>query len=147
MDNQKAMRLSELWLCIDRMDGTVLAGRIYSQIQEAPIIFNNFDMLIIKVDDIFDAIGHPQSFQISRSMVSDHEPSVQRNKAKPKQLVESNEIYKNKGQVNSFILSVETRQFSNWQGVLKDENAEVIGTFKDVIEFLHILYNAKKTGE
>ncbi|MEG1733145.1 MAG: hypothetical protein RR252_08350, partial [Longicatena sp.] len=90
MDNQKAMRLSELWLCIDRMDGTVLAGRIYSQIQEAPIIFNNFDMLIIKVDDIFDAIGHPQSFQISRSMVSDHEPSVQRNKAKPKQLVESN---------------------------------------------------------
>ncbi|MEG0109409.1 MAG: hypothetical protein RR705_11270, partial [Lachnospiraceae bacterium] len=100
-----------------------------------------------KVDEIFDTIGHPQSFQISRSMVSDHEPSVQRNKAKPKQLVESNEIYKNKGQVNSFILSVETRQFSNWQGVLKDENAKVIGTFKDVVEFLHILYNAKKTGE
>lgn len=133
------LQLNDVWLCIDEMNETIIAGRVYNITQKEPIRFDNFDMLVVALDNMFDCIGHPQSFQIKRSLVDQQTDGIKRNIPKLEPVLESTAIYSQTGCAKTFLVNVATRQFTNWQGTLYTSTFDYLGKFNDIIQFLNLL--------
>lgn len=127
-----------LWLCIDHFHEETLSGRIYTTVHKDPIKFNDFSQLILFADQLFDDIAYPQSFEKKRTFKAEEE-SMDFTSKRKYYVIQSSEIISHRGKLQTFILSVEMRKHANWQGKLYTKNFEVINSFCDIIDLMHVL--------
>ncbi|WP_416326581.1 hypothetical protein [[Eubacterium] hominis] len=135
---KRRLAMNMLWICIDQGDDVTLSGRFYSHADHQIHEFYDFDQLILQADALFDRIDFPQSFQSKRSFRQ--EPKKEdflTARAHMKEVKE--EDIKWKGSLFTGVILVSTRQFSNWQGSVMDDQFKKIADFYGVVELMKVL--------
>ncbi len=120
-------------LCIDEY-GDDLSGRVYSKLILAPLPFSGCGGLLLKMDAVFDRIGYPQAFQVRRTFLK---PAKLRGSITiPKQMMDDEEMGKQKGDFRTFDVVVQSRNRSGWQGILMNPGRTSIRKFQSEMELL-----------
>lgn len=127
------------WTCIDEMDNDI-KGTLYSIADEDDIMFHDFNQMILKADALMDLIAFPQAFQNKRSFMEEEHTSYSAN-IHTNEKREHDEIIKHHGKIFTGVIMVHTRQYSNWQGYVMNEQFELLCEFHDVIELMKQLLN------
>ncbi len=120
-------------LCIDGY-GDDLSGRVYSKLILAPLPFSGCSGLLLEMDAVFDRIGYPQAFQARRTFLK---PTKLRGSIRiPKQMMDDEEMEKQKGDFRTFDVVVQSRKQSGWQGILMNPGRTSIRKFQSEMELL-----------
>lgn len=125
-------------VCVDRMCGEELSGRIYHCYNKEPIPFTNVVKLLMEMERLFDQISFPQASTKSRNFVECKEIRIEC----PEKIVEQEELLKHKGELGTFVTHVRMRQKSTWQGeTFWMENKEQL-RFMNTLEFIKGISNS-----
>lgn len=148
MTGTRKLTANMLWICIDHADEITLSGKFISGMEDRVISFYDFDQLVLQADQLFDKYEFPQSFQSKRSFqdeTKDLDFTASRNSFVERQ--EDVRLYQ--GKVFTGVILVESRQFSNWQGIIMNEQFQKLAGFYDVIQLLNQLLeiSARKQKE
>ena len=99
-------------LCVDYYRDEKINGRIYHRYQTEPIRIGGMLEAVFEIDAFFDRLGYPFPGTESHYFIK-HE-KTQRIKMTRK--LSDEEMLKNNGEQGTFIIRVEQRQHSSWQG-------------------------------
>ncbi len=101
-------------VCVDESFDGEISGKLYNCYQKEPVLFSNLVQLLRTMEKFFDEIQFPQSSTRSRSFyVSD----TQESRKKPK-VADRVDVVNHRGEKGTFIITVQFRQNSTWQGEL-----------------------------
>ena len=123
------------WTCIDDMDNDSMHGTLYSTADEEDIVFHDFNQMVLKADAFMDKIAFPQAFQNKRSFVEE-EHQIYNAQIHTNEKRKHDEIIQHHGKLFTGIIMVDTRQYSNWQGCVMNEQFEMLYEIHDVIELM-----------
>ena len=131
-------------ICIDHVENGEYGGRIYQKNKKEEINFAESGQMITILDKFYNRINHPQASTKYRSFQkkkkSETEP--RRREENLKQVQTAQEMLTPRGKEATFILHVQFRQNSTWQGKLIWLEEEAEETFCSVLEILKLLDSA-----
>lgn len=125
-------------ICIDGYHDGNAYGKVYFTTQHNYIKFYDLAQMVIAVDNVLDLQGFPQSFQKKRSF-SKNAASDTKYKYKPEVVVSAEQWNKQLGLCKTYIIMIETRYHTSWQGILYDQNYYIIKAFDNILSILHEL--------
>ncbi|MCI9178609.1 MAG: hypothetical protein HFG50_01160 [Lachnospiraceae bacterium] len=132
-------------LCIDHVCNGEYSGRIYHKYQQEAVPFRESSQLISILDSFFDQINYPQASTKYRSFQKtkkEEAPVDTRRREKLQPVLTAEEVLANRGEEATFILHVQYRQNSTWQGKLIWLEVEQEEGFCSVLELLKLLDSA-----
>lgn len=122
-------------ICVDESFSGEISGRMYHCYQSDPVLFSNLVQLLRIMEKLFDDIQFPQSATKSRSFF-DANMQIQKEKIK---LADQKEIIQWTGGKSTFIIIVQFRQNSTWQGELYWVEKEEKQYFSSTLDLIKIL--------
>lgn len=134
---------STLRICIDEMKTAEndIKGRIYGVAAQEEAAFSDSSEFFVLIDRILDAIGKPQSSRRCRSFRETEAASCTSYQYRPVIYHSSDEIREYTGKVLTRDVTFISRLRSSWQGIMKDEDGNLIGHFDSDLEFIALLYD------
>lgn len=125
-------------LCVDYYQDEKINGRIYHRYQTEPIRVGGMTEAVFEIDAFFDRLGYPFPGTESHYFIK-HE-KIQRIKMARK--LSDEEMLKNNGEKGTFIIRVEQRQHSSWQGRVTWVEEEKTENFRSALELLKMIDGA-----
>lgn len=133
-------------ICIDHVSDGEYSGRLYHKYHNGAVSFQESGQMISILDQFFDEINYPQASTRYRSFqkqkrgeeISDQ---LWEDQELP-QLMSAEELLKPQGTEATFMLHVQFRQNSTWQGRLVWVEEEAEESFCSVLELLKLLDGA-----
>ena len=129
--------LNSFRVCIDSIDPDV-KGNAYSPLQKEEVTFNGVGELIIKMDQLFDAIGYPQGFQDKRSFGRKKE-YWNLHKGIPQYTLDQKSILEKSGILKTMDIMVKSRKNTSWQGEIYDDKGNYISTFAGEVGLFNLI--------
>lgn len=132
-------------LCIDRVCNGEYSGRIYHKYSREEIPFRESSQVISILDAFFNQIDYPQASTKYRTFQKKKKEEPQENRRRRESvqpLQTADEVIANRGEEATFILHVQYRQNSTWQGKIIWLEAEQEENFCSVLELLKLLDSA-----
>ena len=137
MEEKAYYPLNSVRICIDSMEPNA-TGTAYTPLLKTPIDFTDIGYLIVKLDELFDEKGYPQSYQDKRSFTAVKE-SENRYHGLPTAGMEASLILSKAGRLTTYDVMIDTRRNSSWQGTCYDASHTSLGTFEGDMELMKIL--------
>lgn len=125
-------------LCVDYYRDEKINGRIYHRYQTEPIRIGGMLEAVFEIDAFFDRLGYPFPGTESHYFIK-HE-KTQRIKMTRK--LSDEEMLKNNGEQGTFIIRVEQRQHSSWQGRVTWVEEGQTENFRSALELLKMIDGA-----
>lgn len=125
-------------LCVDYYQDEKINGRIYHRYQTEPIRIGGMLEAVFEIDAFFDRLGYPFPGTESHYFIK-HE-KTQRIKMTRK--LSDEEMLKNNGEQGTFIIRVEQRQHSSWQGRVTWVEEGKTENFRSALELLKMIDGA-----
>lgn len=125
-------------LCVDYYRDEKINGRIYHRYQTEPIRIGGMLEAVFEIDAFFDRLGYPFPGTESHYFIK-HE-KTQRIKMTRK--LSDEEMLKNNGEQGTFIIRVEQRQHSSWQGRVTWVEEGKTENFRSALELLKMIDGA-----
>ncbi len=125
-------------LCVDYYQDEKINGRIYHRYQTEPIRVGGMLEAVFEIDAFFDRLGYPFPGTESHYFIK-HE-KTQRIKMARK--LSDEEMLKNNGEKGTFIIRVEQRQHSSWQGRVTWVEEGKTENFRSALELLKMIDGA-----
>ena len=125
-------------LCVDYYRDEKINGRIYHRYQTEPIRIRGMLEAVFEIDAFFDRLGYPFPGTESHYFIK-HE-KTQRIKMTRK--LSDEEMLKNNGEQGTFIIRVEQRQHSSWQGRVTWVEEGKTENFRSALELLKMIDGA-----
>ena len=125
-------------LCVDYYLDEKINGRIYHRYQTEPIRIGGMLEAVFEIDAFFDRLGYPFPGTESHYFIK-HE-KTQRIKMTRK--LSDEEMLKNNGEQGTFIIRVEQRQHSSWQGRVTWVEEGKTENFRSALELLKMIDGA-----
>lgn len=125
-------------ICMDSKEREQFKGFLCGVAVEEPVAFCNWMDFMVKVDQVYDAIGKPQPSHVIRSF-DNTAPAYKPYVAKPVRYHESEAIARLHGQAATCDLLLQSRHHAEWQGLLKQEDGTLLGRFSTAEECLDLL--------
>lgn len=125
-------------LCVDYYRDEKINGRIYHRYQTEPIRIGGMLEAVFEIDAFFDRLGYPFPGTESHYFIK-HE-KTQRIKMTRK--LSDEEMLKNNGEQGTFIIRVEQRQHSSWQGRVTWVEEGKTENFRSALELLKMINGA-----
>lgn len=119
-------------LCVDGYEEGLITGRFYHPMRSEGEIFHNLSQYLLKMEDLLDEMGRPQSDTTTRSF----RPSVRSENEKPCVSKGTN------GEKATFKVRVLFRQHASWQGEAIWLEKGKTQRFRSVLELIHLLDSA-----
>ena len=136
--------LNAVRICIDRYRNYDVEGRIYSRLQQEPILFRNCGEMLLKADYMFDERGFPQTFQQRRCFGENRRVTYR----KPRNILPNDaSILEQRGSFGTYDVIVRSRKKSSWQGILKNKDGTPAAEFRSEMELLNWIWKTVFTGE
>ena len=128
-------------ICLDCLENGEMKGRIYHCYQEEPVKFVSVVELITIAESLFEEIQHPQASTKTRTFEekTNTYPLLKLNKK-----VSQEDLIQHRGEKGTFILHVQFRQGSTWQGELSWIEKEEHYQFHNLLEFIKIMDQVDK---
>ena len=132
-------------LCIDRMEDRQICGRFYHRYAEQGIAFSNTERMLFQVERFFDGIAFPYPATAERSF---REPVMKKEKCGERaEKMSDQELLKKHGELGTFIIRVQHRQNSSWQGRITWMETNRTLCFRSVWEMIKLIASAVETPE
>jgi hypothetical protein len=112
---------AKLRICVDSADGGAISGRVYSGRLKDPLVFQDLNSLVLRLDRLMDEQNYPQAFQRKRTFRTVAPPSKKDKAAAPEEeddrpYMDAETVDRAVGKRATFVLQVLSRQNTNWQG-------------------------------
>lgn len=129
---------SSLRICVDRVNGSAAAGRVYACRLTAPILFEDISSLALRLDRVFDQQNFPQAFQNSRTFLreNDWEESAVSDLSEGMNEEMVNAQY---GAIATFEILMVSRRNSSWQGMIDWLDGGERQSFYGYLELLRLV--------
>jgi hypothetical protein len=128
-------------ICVDSCAQGELKGRIHHCYSDIPSAFNNVIQMMDIMDDFFDDIAFPQAANKTRAFVQ----RAQSGSRKLEKVLKSEEVVDHTGEMATFLVYVQFRQKSTWQGqVTWVENGNST-KFNSALELLKLMNNVMES--
>lgn len=130
---------SALRICVDSFTNGQIAGKVYGQRLEKPLIFADIGSLLLQIEDVLNAQDYPRAFQRKRSFLKDENISDLPPNKVSGDFMSKDAVASNSGEIATFIVMIITRQNTSWQGMINwlDENPHQ--HFQSALEFIRIV--------
>ena len=126
-------------ICVNEKEHGEMNGQLYHCYSKEPIAFGNVIELLTIAEKLYDRICFPQASTKTRRFIEE-EPQVQ--VKRPEKVVEQTEIIGHRGEIGSFVLCVQFRQNSTWQGEVIWLEKGIRRRFFNTLNFIKILDSA-----
>jgi hypothetical protein len=133
-------------LCIQKIDKSEiepeLKGEMFHSYQEEGIAFDNLEQMVNQMEQFFDWLGFPQRSTNSRSFFP--QPLVQHHSQEEK-VMKDEQVLSKHGELGTFIVRVQHRQNSSWQGRLTWVEEDKTINFRSIWEMIKLIESAVDT--
>lgn len=127
-------------LCIDYYDPGETKARIYHRYSKEAAEISSLEEMIFYMEDFFNKINFPfpgteeRSFRTVKKEAEEKERMIK--------VMEDEELLEKHGEAGTFIIRVQQRQHSSWQGLVTwvDENKTV--SFRSALELIKLIDGA-----
>ena len=127
-------------LCINRNDEGELAGEFYHSYSEKPVPFQGIGQMTLRMEKLYDWLRFPHPGTNSRSFTETAKPD---GKIHERNRIMSDESLLTKhGDIGTFIVRVQHRQNSSWQGRITWMEEDRTIQFRSVWEMIKLIENA-----
>ncbi|WP_242861809.1 hypothetical protein [Christensenella timonensis] len=134
---------NEITVCVDKKEGMDVAGRIYHRSLNQPQVFLDTSQLLLKTEEIFDAVKYPAAAVEHRVF---GKPQKIRAGKKDKAMEEA--IKKQApGKKATFVVQVQYRQNATWQGQVVWSERNETRNFRSALELIRLIDHATEANE
>ena len=130
-------------VCVDRWSDTQVAGRFYHSYSADGELFSSVEQLLFQLEHFFDLLKFPYPSTNERYFQKvRHEAYSDKKKVK---VMKDEELLSKHGNLGNFIIRVQHRQNSSWQGRITwmDQNKTLY--FRSMWEMVKLIENAVET--
>ncbi len=131
-------------LCVDRSEGHRFAGKFYHAYSSEATAFSDMDEAIFELEGFYDALNFPHPTTNSRCFGETGKRTGQQRQER-KRVMKDEELLSRHGDLGTFIIRVQHRQNSSWQGRITwmDKNKTVC--FRSIWEIIKLVAGALDT--
>ena len=137
-------------LCVDQTSHHNMSGRFYHSYKDSASSFVNLEDLLFQMEALFDQLVFPYPSTNERQFIKAQDTDSQaannrRQTEKREKIMKDEELLMQHGDLGSFIIRVQHRQNSSWQGRITwiEKNQTVY--FRSVWEMMKLIENAIDT--
>lgn len=137
--------LNGVVMCVDHRDEEGIAGRLYHGYQREGFPFRNLWEMLEEMERLFDDIRFPFSSTDSRSFTEEGQET--RARQERTRIMKDGDLLSRHGDFGTFIIRVQHRQNSSWQGSITwtEQNRTIY--FRSVWEMVKLIESAMDTVE
>ncbi len=136
-------------LCIDAVSGWQWTGRFYHRYSRDATEVHSAEELTFALERLFDDLNFPHPTTNSRSFRGQkretRRPAERNRPAERKGIVSDDELLSRHGDLGSFIIRVQHRQNSSWQGRITWMDQDKTVYFRSVWEMIQLIDSALDT--
>lgn len=124
-------------LCVDQYKERKTIGKFYHAYSREGVVINSMENLLFSMEHFFDELGFPFPSTNQRTFLKGHENNEKRGRMV--KVMRDEELLKKHGDIGTFIIRVQHRQNSSWQGLVTwmEENKTV--SFRSALELIKII--------
>lgn len=146
-------------LCMDFYDTEKQCGRLYHQYAGGPIAFRSFLEAFDRMEELYDGLQFPQASTQCRSFLTDRGAKRRGKEAvgigsgfseyrrrEMKEVESFKEVIEQRGERATFVIRVQYRQHSSWQGEITWIDGQKKEYFRSALELLRLMDSALGAG-
>ena len=131
-------------LCIDGQEEIRLHGFLWHSYSAEAIAFQNAQQMILEMEKLYDLLNYPHPGTNERSFGPAREP-VRRSNQERDRIMKDEELLQKHGDLGTFIVRVQHRQNSSWQGRITWMEKDKTINFRSVWEMVKLIESAVDT--
>ncbi len=132
-------------LCVERNDRGTIEGCLYHGYQRDGIPFRGYEEIIRIAEGLFNALGYPFMGTGDRDIYG-RTHSYQK-KERMARVLEDSELLEKHGDMGTFVIRVQHRQHSSWQGRVTYLEEDRSVYFRSALELIKIIDGALDQAE
>jgi hypothetical protein len=142
------MGTDKLWapnivnLCVDETEHGDISGRIYHCYAREPYSFHHVPDLVGEMEKLFDKIVFPQASTRTRRFTEKKAEVNRKPPERPQRQQGPKEVTAHRGRRGTFLVCVQFRQNSSWQGEVTWAEQDETSSFISMLELLTIIDSA-----
>lgn len=132
-------------LCVDRRADGRTRGRMFHSYSRTPIPITSIEGMALSMEELFDRLGFPFPGENERSFVSDNKTTGSDDRRRREEMVKvmnDEELLKEHGDMGTFIIRVQHRQHSSWQGMVTWVEEDKTVSFRSALELIKLIDGA-----
>ncbi len=133
---------NDIVLCVDQKVGQLLKGRFYHAYSEEALPVASTEQILFRFEQFFDAMGFPHPTTLERSFGVNEEKNAKQERTRK---MSDKELLSKHGELGTFIVRVQHRQNSSWQGRITWMEKNRTLNFRSVWELLKLIVSAVET--
>lgn len=130
-------------LCMDRRRGCELEGNLFHSYSTEPVPFSELGQMTLLMEKLFDELQFPHPGTNERSFFPRIKPYAQRQERK--RIMSDEQLLQKHGDIGTFIVRVQHRQNSSWQGRITWMEEDKTIQFRSIWEMIKLIENAMDT--
>jgi len=130
-------------LCVRSLRGRELQGELFHSYSLQGSAFENTDQMVRCMERLYDYLHFPHPSTNNRSFI-DQPPHYEQRQERKKIMSDENLLSKH-GDIGTFIVRVQHRQNSSWQGRITWMEEDKTINFRSVWEMVHLIESAIDT--
>lgn len=135
--------LNGVVLCVDRRREGRISGRFYHGYSNEAVPFVNAEQMLFEMEKFFDDIKFPHPAMDNRLFTEKKQESVI--KQERVRIVSDDELLSRHGDFGTFIIRVQHRQNSSWQGSITWTDQNRTTNFRSIWEMVKLIESAVDT--
>lgn len=124
-------------LCADANDNGILTGRLYHGYSKEAIPFRGYEGMLKTAEALFDALGFPHKGTSDRSLHG--QTHSHKKKEGMTKVMRDDELLGQHGDMGTFVIRVQHRQHSSWQGMVTYLDRDQTVYFRSALELIKII--------
>lgn len=125
-------------LCVNSY-GQKLCGNLYHAYRRDGIPFSGVEKVFLEMEDFYNQLQFPFPGTEDRSFLKE---KTQRRKERMVRVMKDEELLKRHGDLGTFIIRVQHRQHSSWQGVATWTDKQKTVPFRSALELMKLIDGA-----
>lgn len=130
-------------LCVDVFHPERLQGRMYHSYSASPGIFQSTEQMTFQMEELYEKLQFPHASTNERSFKDEKKPYHQAEERV--QIMSDQELLSKHGDLGTFIVRVQHRQNSSWQGRITWMEQDKTINFRSVWEMIKLIESAVDT--
>ncbi len=132
-------------LCVDRMKEGHPCGRLYHSYSREALPFSNMDEMLFGMEQLYDFLRFPYPATNTRTFTAGRQEKTASGKERTK-LMKDRELLGVQGDLGTFIVRVQHRQNSSWQGRITWMEEDRTLCFRSIWEMVKLIASAVETA-
>ena len=130
-------------LCIDGLHDGNPVGKLYHSYQPEPIAVGNVEQMIFQMEELYDSLNFPHPSTNERSFAPVHKAGV--HFTERDRIMKDEALLSKHGDLGTFIVRVQHRQNSSWQGRITWVDEDKTIHFRSIWEMIKLIESAVDT--